>query len=127
ALTRRTALGLLIEAVGGNAEASRLAGIRSRGLTILVYALCSLCAAVAGLMISANVAGADGNNAGLWIELDAILAVVIGGTSLSGGRFSVGGTVLGALIIQTLTTTIYTMGIAPGQILLVKALVVTAV
>ena len=59
-------------------------------------------------MISSNVSSADGNNAGLWIELDAILAVVIGGTSLAGGRFSLGGTVLGALIIQTLTTTIYT-------------------
>ena len=66
-------------------------------------------------MISSNVSSADGNNAGLWIELDAILAVVIGGTSLAGGRFSLGGTRLGALIIQTLTTTIYTIGIAAGD------------
>ena len=77
-------------------------------------------------MISSNVSSADGNNAGLWIELDAILAVVIGGTSLAGGRFSLGGTVVGALIIQTLTTTVYTIGIPPETTLLFKALVVIA-
>ncbi|GIH93571.1 ABC transporter permease [Planobispora siamensis] len=126
-LTRRLALGLLIESVGGNATASRLAGIRSRGLIITVYAFCALCAGIAGLMISSNVSSADGNNAGLWIELDAILAVVIGGTSLVGGRFSLGGTVLGALVIQTLTTTIYSVGIPPETTLLFKALVVTVV
>ncbi|MEV0198608.1 ABC transporter permease [Nonomuraea sp. NPDC050691] len=126
-LTRRLALGVLIESVGGNAEASRLAGIRSRGIVITVYAFAALCAGVAGLMISSNVSSADGNNAGLWIELDAILAVVIGGTSLSGGRFSLGGTVLGALIIQTLTTTIYSVGVPPETTLLFKALVVAAV
>ncbi|WP_188195828.1 ABC transporter permease [Nonomuraea sp. SYSU D8015] len=126
-LTRRLALGMLIESVGGNAEASRLAGIRSRGIIIMVYAFAALCAGVAGLMISSNVSSADGNNAGLWIELDAILAVVIGGTSLSGGRFSLSGTVLGALIIQTLTTTIYSIGVPPETTLLFKALVVTAV
>ena len=126
-LTRRLALGMLIESVGGNAEASRLAGIRARGIVIMVYAFAALCAGVAGLMISSNVSSADGNNAGLWIELDAILAVVIGGTSLAGGRFSLSGTVLGALIIQTLTTTIYSIGVPPETTLLFKALVVTAV
>ena len=126
-LTRRLALGLLIESVGGNAEASRLAGIRSRGVIVVVYAFCGLCAGIAGLMVSSNVSSADGNNAGLWIELDAILAVVIGGTSLSGGRFSLSGTVLGALIIQTLTTTIYSIGVPPETTLLFKALVVAVV
>ncbi|WP_336213756.1 ABC transporter permease [Nonomuraea sp. LPB2021202275-12-8] len=126
-LTRRLALGMLIESVGGNAEASRLAGIRARGIIVMVYAFAALCAGVAGLMISSNVSSADGNNAGLWIELDAILAVVIGGTSLAGGRFSLGGTVLGALIIQTLTTTIYSIGVPPETTLLFKALVVTVV
>ncbi|MBE1491111.1 ABC transporter permease [Plantactinospora soyae] len=126
-LTRRTALGLLIESVGGNAEASRLAGIHAKRIIFTSYVFCGLCAGIAGLMISSNVSSADGNNAGLWIELDAILAVVIGGTSLAGGRFSLGGTVLGALIIQTLTTTIYTIGIPPETTLLFKALVVTVV
>ncbi|MBP2706683.1 ABC transporter permease [Microbispora sp. RL4-1S] len=126
-LTRRLALGLLIESVGGNAEASRLAGIGSRAVLMTVYTFCALCAGIAGLMISSNVSSADGNNAGLWIELDAILAVVIGGTSLAGGRFSLSGTMLGALIIQTLTTTIYSIGVPPQTTLLFKALVVTIV
>ncbi|MEV0643910.1 ABC transporter permease [Phytomonospora sp. NPDC050363] len=126
-LTRRTALGMLLEAVGGNPTAARLTGVRARGLVITVYVVCALCAGVAGLMISSNVSAADGNNAGLWIELDAILAVVIGGTALTGGRFHLTGTVLGALIIQTLATTIYTVGVPPQTTLLFKAVVVMAV
>lgn len=126
-VTRRTALGLLVESVGGNAEASRLVGIRSRRLKIMAYAFCAFCAAIAGLMISSNISAADGNNAGLWIELDAILAVVIGGTSLLGGRFYLAGTVVGALIIQSLTTTILTMGIPSQGTLVFKAVVVICV
>jgi simple sugar transport system permease protein len=78
-------------------------------------------------MIASNISAADANNAGLWIEMDAILAVVIGGTSLLGGRFSLTGTILGALIIQTLTTTVYTAGITPETTLVFKAVVVIAV
>jgi len=126
-LTRRSALGMIIESVGGNAEASRLAGVRSRRIILLVYVISAFCAGIAGFMESSNVSGADGNNAGLWFELDAILAVVIGGTSLAGGRFSISGTVLGALIIQTLTTTVYAMNITPQTSLLFKAIVVIAV
>ncbi|MCR6483926.1 ABC transporter permease [Amycolatopsis sp. OK19-0408] len=126
-LVRRSALGLLVEAVGGNPEASRLAGLRSARLTWLVYVFCGLCAGIAGLMISANVHSADANHAGLFIELDAILAVVVGGTQLTGGRFSLGGAVIGALLIQTLTTTVYALGIPPEAIMLFKALVVLAV
>lgn len=126
-LTRYTALGMLVESVGGNAEASRLAGVRARRIKWLAYVVCAVCAGIAGLIISSNVASADGNNAGLWFELDAILAVVIGGTALSGGRFSIAGTVVGALLIQTLTTTVYTAGITPETTLVFKALVVTAV
>lgn len=126
-LTRRTALGMLIEAVGGNAEASRLAGISARRIKVLVYAFSGFCAGVAGLIYSSNVRGADGNNAGLFIELDAILAVVIGGTSLAGGRFSITGTIVGVLMIQSLTTSIYAMGVPPETSMLFKALVVTAV
>ncbi|PRY37798.1 ABC transporter permease [Umezawaea tangerina] len=126
-LVRRSALGLLIEAVGGNPEASRLSGLRSGRLIWLVYVFGGLCAGVAGLMISANTSGADANHAGLWIELDAILALTIGGTQLTGGRFSLGGTVIGALLIQTLTTTVYTLGIPDTATLLVKAMVVLLV
>ncbi|RUS47921.1 ABC transporter permease [Cohnella sp. AR92] len=126
-LTRRTALGLFIESVGNNAKASRLAGLRSNTVILSVYVFCGLCAGIAGLILSSNVSSADGNNAGLWYELDAILAVVIGGTSLNGGRFYLMGTVIGALIIQTLTTTIYTIGVPPEITLVVKAFVVLAV
>lgn len=126
-LTRATALGMLIEAVGVNAEASRLAGVNSRAIKWTVYVISAVCAAGAGLIISSNIASADANNAGLWIELDAILAVVIGGTALTGGRYSLAGTFLGALIIQTLTTTVHTMNI-PSQVSLVfKAIVVILV
>jgi ribose/xylose/arabinose/galactoside ABC-type transport system permease subunit len=126
-LTRRTALGTLIEAVGINPVASRLAGLNARTITWTVYVFSGLCAAVAGLMISSNVTAADANNAGLYIEMDAILAVVIGGTSLAGGRYSLVGTLVGALIIQTLTTTVYTLGIPPEVTLVFKALVVIIV
>jgi ribose/xylose/arabinose/galactoside ABC-type transport system permease subunit len=126
-LTRRTALGTLIEAVGINPVASRLAGIRARNIIWIVYIFSALCAAVAGLMISSNVTAADANNAGLYIEMDAILAVVIGGTSLAGGRFNLTGTLIGAFIIQTLTTTVYTLGIPPEVTLVFKALVVITV
>ena len=126
-LSRRTALGMLIESVGGNAEASRLAGVRSKNLIVLAYMFSGLCSGIAGLMVSSGIKGADGNNAGLWFELDAILAVVIGGTALKGGRYFLGGTLIGALLIQTLATTIYSIGIPPETTLLFKALVVTAV
>lgn len=126
-LTRKTALGLFIESVGCKPTASRLAGIRSRTVIMAVYMFCGLCAGIAGLILSSNVSSADGNNAGLWYELDAILAVVIGGTSLNGGRFFLAGTLVGALIIQTLTTTIYMIGVPPEITLVVKAFVVLIV
>ena len=88
AVVRGSALGLLIEATGGNARASELAGIGTRAMIVAVYVWCGLCAALAGVIAAADIMGADANNAGLWLELDAILAVVIGGTSLFGGRFS---------------------------------------
>jgi galactofuranose transport system permease protein len=126
-ITRRSALGMLLESIGVNPEASRLAGVRYRTIVFAVYVFSALCAGVAGLMIASNISAADANNAGLWIEMDAILAVVIGGTSLLGGRFSLTGTILGALIIQTLTTTVYTAGITPETTLVFKAVVVIAV
>ena len=126
-LTRRTALGLLIESVGINPEASRQAGVRARGLLFTVYAFCALAAGIAGLILTANQTAADANNTGLFIELDAILAVVIGGTSLVGGRYSLAGTLVGALVIQTLVTTVYTVGIPPIATMVFKAAVVTAV
>ncbi len=123
-LTRRTALGLLIESVGGSPTASRLAGIRSRRITIMVYVFAAAFAGIAGLIYSSDVSSADSNAAGNLIELNAILAVVIGGTALTGGRFSVGGSVLGAVIITTLDITAVSVGIPVETTLLFKAVVV---
>jgi len=126
-LVRFTALGLFIEAVGCNAQASHYAGVPVKGVKLAVYGISGLCAAVAGMIITADIQGADANNAGLWLELDAILAVVIGGAALAGGRFSLVLSVIGVLIIQALSTTILVSGIAPQYNLLIKSLVVIAV
>jgi simple sugar transport system permease protein len=126
-LVRGTALGMLIEATGANTRASELAGIDTWAVTIAAYVWCGLCAAVAGVISAADILGADANNAGLWLELDAILAVVIGGTSLFGGRFSLILAVLGALIIQAMNTGILLSGYRPELNLVVKAVVVIAV
>lgn len=126
-VTRRTALGMLIEAVGINPEASRLAGVRARTIIWTVYVYGALCAGMAGLIIAANTNSVNANSLGLWIELDAILAVVIGGTSLAGGRFSLTGTLVGAVFITTLEKTIPNIGIPSEANYLFKAVVVIAV
>jgi ribose/xylose/arabinose/galactoside ABC-type transport system permease subunit len=120
-LVRRTALGLLIEAIGVNLKASRLSGVKTTALIFMVYMLSGLCASIAGLIVAADIKGADANNAGLWLELDAILAVVVGGNSLLGGRFSILGSLLGALIIQAINTGILTSGFPPEYNLIIKA------
>lgn len=120
-LVRRTALGFLIEATGINRRAAMLAGIRARFLLFFVYAVSGIMAAVAGLIVTADIRGADANNAGLWLELDAILAVVIGGNSLNGGRFSILGALIGALIIQSINTGILVSGFPPEFNLVIKS------
>jgi galactofuranose transport system permease protein len=120
-LMRRTALGLLIEATGINRAASALAGVNATVILIAVYMASGLCAALAGIVATADIRGADANNAGLWLELDAILAVVIGGNSLLGGRFSIAGTMIGALIIQTINTGIVLSGFPSEYNLVIKA------
>jgi galactofuranose transport system permease protein len=126
-VTTRTALGLFIQAVGINPSAAHGAGVPARRITLWVYAFCGFCAGVAGLIVASNVKSADGNNAGQLLELDAILAVTLGGTALTGGKFSLAGSVIGALIIQTLTYAIYSLGVPPEINLVVKAVVVFAV
>jgi ribose/xylose/arabinose/galactoside ABC-type transport system permease subunit len=126
-LVRRTALGLLIEAVGVNRSAARFAGISALSLLLLVYVFSGFCAAIAGVIVAADIHGADANNAGLWLELDAILAVVIGGTSLLGGRFSIPMAVMGAMIIQAMNTGILVSGFPPQFNLIVKAGLIIAI
>ncbi len=126
-LMRGTALGLFVEAVGCNPTASRYAGINVSAIKMMVYCLAGLCSAVAGMIVTADIRGADANNAGLWLELDAILAVVMGGAALTGGRFSLWLSVIGALIIQALSTTIIMSGLPPKYNLLIKAAVIILV
>jgi len=126
-LVKKTALGLFIQAVGINPVAARLAGLRTATLVVFVYVFCSVCAGLAGMLTASNIKSADANNAGLLLELDAILAVTLGGTSLAGGRFSLVGSMIGALIIQTLTYTIYSLGVPPEVNMVVKAIVVFVV
>ncbi|QYK03044.1 ABC transporter permease [Shewanella psychrotolerans] len=126
-LLRKTALGLFIEAVGCNAKASRYMGINDKSIKLFVYAVAGLCAALAGMISAADIQGSDANNAGLWLELDAILAVVIGGAALTGGRFSLILSIVGALIIQTLATTIIVSGLPAKFNLLIKAVVILLV
>ena len=126
-VVRRTALGLLIEAVGVNRSAARFAGISSAVLLLIVYVFSGFCAAISGVIVAADIQGADANNAGLWLELDAILAVVIGGTSLLGGRFSIPMSVVGAVIIQAMNTGILVSGFRPEFNLIVKAGIIIAI
>ncbi|MEQ9867173.1 galactofuranose ABC transporter, ATP-binding protein YtfT [Pectobacterium aroidearum] len=126
-LTRKTALGLFIESVGINLRSARNAGVSTKLVLIAAYVICGVCAAVAGVIVTADIRGADANNAGLWLELDAILAVVIGGGSLLGGRFNLLLSVVGALIIQSMNTGILLSGYRPEFNLVLKALVVLLV
>lgn len=126
-LVRFTALGLFIEAVGCNPRASYYAGLHVRTIKFGVYCFSGVCAAMAGMIITADIQGADANNAGLWLELDAILAVVLGGASLAGGRFSLPMTLVGVLIIQAMSTTIIMSGIDAKYNLLIKSSIIIAV
>ena len=125
--TRKTALGMFIEAVGINIRAAKNAGVNTRVVVMLAYVLSGVCAAIAGIIVAADIRGADANNAGLWLELDAILAVVIGGGSLMGGRFNLLLSVVGALIIQGMNTGILLSGFPPELNQVVKAVVVLCV
>lgn len=126
-LVRKTSIGLFIESVGGNAKASFYSGISEKNIKLFVYVFCGFCAAIAGLILSSYLHSADGNNNGLNYELDAILAVVIGGTLMTGGRFSLFSSVLGALIIWTFTITMYTFGVPANALLAGRAVLVLVV
>lgn len=125
--TRRTAMGLMIESVGDNDLASHYSGLRSRTIKFLAYVFAGGCAGIAGLIVSTNVKSANANQIGLWFELDAIFAVVVGGTALTGGRYFIFGSVLGALLIQMLTNTMYAQNVTPEIALIPKALVILLV
>ena len=116
-IVRRSALGMLIESIGINLRASTLAGVNTRVLLVAVYMTSGLCAALAGIIAAADIRGADANNAGLWLELDAILAVVLGG-------FSLIASLIGAMIIQAVNTGILLSGFPPEFNLIIKAVII---
>lgn len=126
-LVRKTSIGLFIESVGSNAKSSFYSGINEKNIKLLSYAVCGLCGAIAGLILSSYVHSADGNNNGLNYELDAILAVVMGGTLMTGGRFSLLASAIGALVIWTFTVTVYALGVPANALLAAKAVLVMAV
>ena len=124
---KKTALGLYIESVGINATASRLVGLNSTMIKFLTYVICGLLAGIAGLVASSRIYSADANNIGLNMEMDAILAVALGGNVLGGGKFSLMGSVIGAYTIQALTTTLYAMNVSADQLPVYKAIVVVVI
>ena len=121
---KKTALGLYIESVGINGTASRLVGLNSTLIKFLTYVICGIMAGIAGVIASSRIYSADANNIGLNLEMDAILAVALGGNVLGGGRFSLMGSVIGAYTIQALTTTLYAMNVKADQLPVYKAVVV---
>ncbi len=124
---RKTATGLFIEAVGDNETASRFAGLAAARLKTLVYVFGGFCAGLAGLLAASNIRAADPYRAGENMELDAIFAVVVGGTALTGGRFWLMGSLIGAMLLQTLTTTLYNLGVAPAVATVPKAILIVLV
>jgi galactofuranose transport system permease protein len=127
AAIRKTAAGLFLESVGDNEKAARYSGVNTRFVKILAYMYSGFCAGVAGLIATSNIKAADSSRVGEMMELDAIFAVVVGGTALTGGRFTLVGSIIGALLIQTLTTTMYNLGVAPAVAPVPKAIVIIAV
>jgi simple sugar transport system permease protein len=127
-LTRKTAIGMFIESVGINSRSSFFSGIDEKKIKLLAYMICGFCAGIAGLIASSNINTSDANNIGLNFELDAILAVVIGGTLLgAGGRFSLLASIIGGLVIQATTTSVYAIGVSANSVIAIKALVVVFV
>ncbi|MFF5295977.1 ABC transporter permease [Paractinoplanes globisporus] len=125
-LVRRTAFGYRLLAVGGNRRASVLAGLPVRRTLVVVYAISGTLAAVAGVIATARLRASDPSYIGLLMELTAITAVVVGGTSLTGGRVRILGTVTGAILIQLLETTLVSHNAPDSVARMVEALIIIA-
>lgn len=122
-ITRQTRLGRYIYAIGGNENAAILSGININKVKLIVYSIAGALAAVGGIMVTSRLDSAQ-PNAGTGYELDAIAAVVIGGTSLSGGKGSIGGTVMGAVIIGVLNNGLVLLNVSPFWQQVVKGAVI---
>jgi ribose transport system permease protein len=122
-LTHKTPLGRHIYAVGGNEKAALLSGINVKRVKLIVYSIAGALAAVGGIIVTSRLDSAQ-PNAGMGLELDSIAAVVIGGTSLSGGKGSILGTVHGALIIGIINNGLVLLNVSPFWHQVVKGLVI---
>jgi ribose transport system permease protein len=123
---KRTLLGRQILAVGGNEKAARLSGVPVNRVKLFVYFISGICSGIAGLVVIAINSASDANLVGLGMELDAIAAAAVGGTLLAGGRAYIGGTLIGALIIQLTRYTLLANGVPDSAALLVKAALIIA-
>jgi galactofuranose transport system permease protein len=123
---KRTLFGRQILAIGGNERAARLAGVPVAPVKRWVYCISGLCAGLAGLVVIAINSSSDANQVGLGMELDAIAAVAVGGTLLSGGRATISGTLIGALIIQLVRYTMLANGVPDDVAKLAKAALIIA-
>jgi simple sugar transport system permease protein len=123
-ILKKTALGLYVQSVGINKKASRIAGLNSSRIIFICYVVSGLMAGIAGIVASSRISSADSNNIGLNYEMDAILAVALGGNSLGGGKFNLAGSIIGAYTIQAITTTLYALGVSSDVAPVYKAVIV---
>lgn len=126
-LIKLTSLGLYVQSVGINGSSSRLVGLNSRAIKFMAFILCGILAGAAGLVGSSSLGSVNSGELGLGLEMDAILAVALGGNMLGGGKFSIAGSVVGAYTIQAITTTLYAMNVRADQLNVFKALIIIAI
>ena len=122
-LLDHTPIGRYIYAIGGNEEAARLSGVRVSRYKLLTYALSGLMCSIAGLVLSSRLMSGQPNS-GIGFEMDAIAAVVMGGTSITGGRGSIVGTLIGALMLGVLNNGLNMMGVSPYVQNIIKGLII---
>ncbi|MGO3153473.1 MAG: ABC transporter permease [Galactobacter sp.] len=125
-LMRRTTFGLYVESIGGNKRAAELAGVHIKRVLMTVYIIGGILAALAGIIVAARSLASDPKTVGLLMELNAIAAVVIGGTSLNGGKVRVLGTVAGALLMQLIVSTLISHDAPNSVAQMVQAVVIIA-
>ncbi|MEV4897709.1 ABC transporter permease [Nonomuraea sp. NPDC055795] len=125
-LVRRTTFGRQVVAIGGNRAASELSGLPVKRVLVLVYVISGLLAALAGVLATARLQASDPTSLGMFIELSAITAVVVGGTPLSGGRIRVASTVMGALLMQLLSATLIKHNLPQSWTQMVQAVIILA-
>ncbi|WP_205315717.1 ABC transporter permease [Nonomuraea lactucae] len=125
-VVRRTTFGRQVVAIGGNRSASELSGLPVQRVLLLVYVISGLLAALAGVLATARLQASDPTSLGLFIELSAITAVVVGGTPLTGGRIRVLSTVMGALLMQLLSATLIKHNLPQSWTQMVQAVIILA-